>query len=50
MAVDLAGKIETSAGAEGTLPAQMPAKMCLLYRLSLYGICGFSRSSVRASR
>jgi hypothetical protein len=26
MAVDLAGRIGTSAGAEGTLPAQLPAE------------------------
>jgi hypothetical protein len=49
MAVDLAGRIETSAGAEGTLPAQMPAKICI-YRLCLYGIYGSSRSSIKASR
>jgi hypothetical protein len=47
MAVDLAGR--TSTGAEDTLPAQMPAKICIK-RLCLCGICGFSRSSLMASR
>jgi hypothetical protein len=30
MAVDLAGRVRESAGAEGTLPAQMPAKFDIL--------------------
>jgi hypothetical protein len=30
MAVDLAGRVERQAGAEGTLPAQMPAESCFI--------------------
>jgi hypothetical protein len=49
MAVDLAGRIETSAGAEGTLPATTPAKICI-WRLCLNGISGFCQSSIMVSR